>query len=231
MRAVLARARGGARGSEAALAGAAHRGGAARPHQERGARDGRRRSSALRDLNRQLFSTPQGFHVHRKLKPQREKRYEVGPDDPIDWGHAESLAFASLLMDGVPIRLTGQDSLRGTFSQRHLVLVRRRDRRALRADPAPRRTRRRRSSSTTARCRRPARSGSSTATAPPRQDALVLWEAQFGDFVNAAQVIIDQFLVSGLAKWGEDVEPDPAPAARLRGRRARALERARASAS
>ena len=76
----------------------------------------------LLDLNRQLFSAPEDFNVHRKLAPQREKRVEVGPDDPIDWGQAEALAFASLLEDGVPLRLTGQDTVRGTFSQRHLVL-------------------------------------------------------------------------------------------------------------
>src|SRR4029079_17901873 len=77
----------------------------------------------LLDLNRQLFSDPEGFHLHRKLAPQRRKRLEIGPDDPVDWGQAEALAFASLLTEGRALRLTGQDSARGTFSQRHLVLV------------------------------------------------------------------------------------------------------------
>src|SRR6185436_19424599 len=73
-------------------------------------------------LNKQVFSAPEDFKVHRKLAPQREKRAQVGADDPVDWGQAEALAFATLLVQGTPLRLTGQDTARGTFSQRHLVL-------------------------------------------------------------------------------------------------------------
>src|SRR5918994_2145001 len=77
----------------------------------------------LRDLNDQLTKVPEGFEVHRKLRPFLEKRRKAFEEDgPIDWAHAESLAYASLLALGVPVRLTGQDSERGTFSQRHAVL-------------------------------------------------------------------------------------------------------------
>jgi 2-oxoglutarate dehydrogenase E1 component len=157
----------------------------------------------LRGLNRQLFSTPEGFHVHRKLKPQRQKRYEVGPDDPIDWGHAESLALASLLMDGVPFRLTGQDSLRGTFSQRHMLIVDVET--GERYAPIEHLD----GAKATAELHNSPLSeagalGFEYGYSAAAKEALVLWEAQFGDFVNAAQVLIDQFLVSGLAKWGEE---------------------------
>ena len=77
----------------------------------------------LRSLNEQIVQVPDGFNVHRKLKPFLEKRRDAAePGGKVDWAHAESLAFASLLALGVPIRLTGQDTERGTFSQRHLVL-------------------------------------------------------------------------------------------------------------
>src|SRR5215218_2719750 len=78
---------------------------------------------ALRTLNEQLLKVPEGFEIHRKLKPQLERRRQaLGEEGGIDWAHGESLAFASLLCQEVPIRLTGQDTERGTFSQRHLVL-------------------------------------------------------------------------------------------------------------
>src|SRR5690606_14094383 len=78
----------------------------------------------LRALNGQLLTWPEGFTVHPKLARQLERRREaLDKDEPaIDWAHAEALALASLLMEGVPLRLTGQDTERGTFSQRHLVL-------------------------------------------------------------------------------------------------------------
>src|SRR5919198_4831697 len=77
----------------------------------------------LRTLNEELLTVPEGFTVHPKLIKQLERRREaLGPDGGIDWAHAESLAYASLLTEGVPVRLTGQDAERGTFSQRHMVL-------------------------------------------------------------------------------------------------------------
>ena len=156
----------------------------------------------LLDLNRQVFSAPESFNVHRKLAPQREKRAEVGADDLVDWGQAEVLAFATLLVQGHPLRLTGQDTARGTFSQRHLVLH---------------------DSKTGQRFApiqhlKDAKASFEIHNSPLSEagalgfeygygvqapETLVMWEAQFGDFVNAAQVSVDQFLVSGMAKWGE----------------------------
>jgi 2-oxoglutarate decarboxylase len=156
----------------------------------------------LLDLNRQLYSAPEGFNVHRKLAPQREKRATIGPDDQIDWGQAESLAFAALLEDGVPIRLTGQDSVRGTFSQRHLALFdaetgkRYAPIQHLKEACAPFELHNSPLSEAAAL-------GFEYGYSAAAPEALVIWEAQFGDFFNAAQVIIDQFLVSGLAKWDE----------------------------
>ncbi len=158
----------------------------------------------LGSLDRQLHQWPDDFAINEKLKRQLTKRAEtLDSDEPkLDWAHAESLAFASLLAEGTPIRLTGQDSARGTFSQRHLTL-------------------------------RDTETGEGytplekleEATAPfevynsPLSEAgvlgfeygystaasrtLTLWEAQFGDFVNGAQVILDQFLAAGRAKWGQ----------------------------
>ena len=118
-----------------------------------------------------------------------ERRRTAMTEGGIEFGHAEALAFASLLTEGVHIRLTGQDTERGTFSHRHLVLHD--DERGHVGSAATRRSRtstrrRRRSSSTTARSRRPPASASSTATRPHSPDSLVLWEAQFGDFANSA---------------------------------------------
>ena len=192
-------------------------------------RAARRRSAIelLLDLNRQLFATPEDFNVHRKLKPQREKRFQVGPDDPIDWGQAEALAFASLL-DGRRAAEAHRPGHRcaGTFSQRHLVLVdtetgeRYAPIQHLKGAKSPFELH----NSPLSEAGALGFEYGYSAAAP---EVLVMWEAQFGDFVNAAQVIIDQFLVSALAKWGETSRADPAAAARLRGIRPRALERAR----
>jgi 2-oxoglutarate decarboxylase len=156
----------------------------------------------LLHLNKQLFSSPKGFNVHRKLRPQREKRYQVGRDDPIDWGHAESLALASLLMEGVPLRMTGQDTVRGTFSQRHLRLIDTNTGKGyapiqhLDGAKAP-------FELYNSPLSEVAALGFEYGYSAAAPEVLVLWEAQFGDFVNAAQVIVDQFLVSALAKWDE----------------------------
>ncbi len=156
----------------------------------------------LLELNRQVFSAPEDFKVHRKLAPQREKRAQVGADDPVDWGQAESLAFATLLVQGTPLRLTGQDTARGTFSQRHLVLHD-----AEKGTPyAP--IQHLPDATASFEIHNSPLSevgalGFEYGYAIQAPETLVLWEAQFGDFVNAAQVTIDQFIVSGLAKWGE----------------------------
>jgi 2-oxoglutarate decarboxylase len=157
----------------------------------------------LRSLNEQLLRVPEGFEVHRKLKPFLERRREAfEPDGRIDWAHAEALAFGSLLALGVPVRLTGQDTERGTFSQRHAVLHDAKTGErwcplgSLRDANAPFELHN--SPLSEQGCM-----GFEYGYSVQAPDALVLWEAQFGDFVNSGQVIVDQFLSSGLAKWGQ----------------------------
>ncbi|HWH15324.1 MAG TPA: multifunctional oxoglutarate decarboxylase/oxoglutarate dehydrogenase thiamine pyrophosphate-binding subunit/dihydrolipoyllysine-residue succinyltransferase subunit, partial [Miltoncostaeaceae bacterium] len=166
----------------------------------------------LLDLNEQLIAVPDGFTVHPKLRPQLDRRRQVmGDEGGITWAHAEGLAFASLLVqEGVPIRLTGQDSGRGTFSQRHLELH----------DVGEGETWTPRTGRTHVPMKnlRGAQASFELHNSPLSEaaamgfeygystravDALVLWEAQYGDFVNGAQIMIDQFIVSGRAKWGE----------------------------
>jgi 2-oxoglutarate dehydrogenase E1 component len=157
----------------------------------------------LRVLNEELLSVPDGFTVHPKLVKQLEQRREaVESDKGILWAHAEALAFASLLTEGIPIRLTGQDTERGTFSQRHLVLHDAKtgqEHCAMQHLPgalAPMELHN--SPLSEMACL-----GFEYGYSQEGPETLVLWEAQFGDFVNGAQVVIDQFIVSGLAKWGQ----------------------------
>ncbi|MGN6188676.1 MAG: multifunctional oxoglutarate decarboxylase/oxoglutarate dehydrogenase thiamine pyrophosphate-binding subunit/dihydrolipoyllysine-residue succinyltransferase subunit [Conexibacter sp.] len=157
----------------------------------------------LRELNDALLRVPEGFEVHPKLKrPLEQRREAVGADGGITWAHAESLAFASLLTEGSPVRLTGQDAERGTFSQRHLVLHDPKTGREycpiqhLPSALAPMELHNSPLSEMAAL-------GFEYGYSQEGPETLVLWEAQFGDFVNSAQVIIDQFIVSGLAKWGQ----------------------------
>jgi multifunctional 2-oxoglutarate metabolism enzyme len=157
----------------------------------------------LHGLNDDLLRVPDGFTVHPKLLKQLERRREtLGPEGGIDWSQAEALAFASLLTEGTPIRLTGQDSERGTFSQRHLVLHDAKT--GQRVSPiqslpgalAPMELHN--SPLSEVACL-----GFEYGYSMEAPETLVLWEAQFGDFVNSAQVIIDQFIVSALSKWGQ----------------------------
>ena len=159
-------------------------------------------SEFLVALNEQLLSWPEGFAVHPKLRKQLERRRTaLGPEGGIDWAHAEVLALASLLTEGVPIRLTGQDTERGTFSQRHLVLHD--------VNTGERHTPLQRLPGALAPLELHNSPLSELATlgfeygySAAAPESLVLWEAQFGDFINGAQVIVDQFLSSGLSKWG-----------------------------
>jgi 2-oxoglutarate decarboxylase len=160
-------------------------------------------AASLQRLNDALLAVPEGFTVHPKLIKQLERRREtLGPDGGIDWAHAESLAFSSLLAEGTPIRLTGQDSERGTFSQRHLVLhdantgQRISPIQSLPDAKAPMELHN--SPLSEIACL-----GFEYGYSMEAPETLVLWEAQFGDFVNSAQVIIDQFIVSALSKWGQ----------------------------
>jgi 2-oxoglutarate dehydrogenase E1 component len=156
----------------------------------------------LKALNQQLLTWPEGFSVNPKLQKQLERRRTaMGPQGGIDWAHAETLALASLLTEGVPVRLTGQDTERGTFSQRHMVLH------DVNTGAAWAPIRRLSDALAPMELHNSPLSELATlgfeygysAAAP---EALVLWEAQFGDFINGGQVIVDQFLSAGLSKWG-----------------------------
>jgi multifunctional 2-oxoglutarate metabolism enzyme len=190
-------------------------------------------AARVRELGLELLRTPDSFTVHPKLVKQLERRREAlqervgstatgpagtggdaagseqaggsGPEKAtarIDWAHAEALAFASLLTEGTPVRLTGQDTERGTFSQRHLVLHDAKTGQAfcpIQSLPealAPMELHN--SPLSELACM-----GFEYGYSQEAPETLVLWEAQFGDFVNSAQVIVDQFISSGLAKWGQ----------------------------
>ena len=157
----------------------------------------------LRELNEELLAVPEGFTVHPKLLKQLERRREtLGEAGGIDWAQAEGLALAALLTEAIPIRLTGQDTERGTFSHRHLVLhdYETGETHApiehLPDAAAPIQV-------YNSPLSEMAALGFEYGYSVSCPRALVLWEAQFGDFVNSAQVIVDQFLVSGLSKWGQ----------------------------
>jgi 2-oxoglutarate decarboxylase len=160
-------------------------------------------AARLREIGEELLSVPEGFTVHPKLVKQLERRREaLGDAGGIDWAHAEALAFASLLTEGTPIRLTGQDTERGTFSQRHMVLHDAKTGQtvcpiqSLPEALAPLELHN--SPLSELACM-----GFEYGYSQEAPETFVLWEAQFGDFVNSAQVIVDQFIVSGLAKWGQ----------------------------
>jgi 2-oxoglutarate dehydrogenase E1 component len=160
-------------------------------------------SDQLIHLDEQLHTWPEGFTVHPKLLRQLERRANlVHEGGPLDWAHGEALAFASLLTDSRPIRMTGQDVERGTFSHRHLVLH----------------------DAETGRIYSPMANlegvevpfeiynsplselavlGYEFGYSVAASETLVLWEAQFGDFANGAQVIIDQFISASRTKWGQ----------------------------
>ncbi len=156
----------------------------------------------LGELNEALLEVPESFTIHRKLRKPLGNRAEALQAGGIEFGHAESLAFASLLTEGVHIRLTGQDTERGTFSHRHLVLH---DEKTglpycpmqnLADSTAP-------FELYNSPLSEIACLGFEYGYSAATPNALVLWEAQFGDFGNAGQVIIDSFIVSGEAKWGQ----------------------------
>ena len=156
----------------------------------------------LRSLNEELLKVPESFTIHRKLRKPLMRRIEDLEEGPIEWGHAEALAFASLLTEGTHIRLTGQDTERGTFSHRHLALYD--EKTGLKYVPiehlsgalAPFELHN--SPLSESGCL-----GFEYGYSAASPSSLVLWEAQFGDFGNAAQVIIDCFIASGEAKWGQ----------------------------
>jgi 2-oxoglutarate dehydrogenase E1 component len=157
----------------------------------------------LKELNQALLEFPEGFELNPKLKRSVERRRKMldKASNQVDWATAEELAFATILQDGIPVRLTGQDSQRGTFSQRHAVFN----------DVE--------NSHTHVPLQEFSQSKASFAVLnSPLSEAgalgfevgynvqapgrLVLWEAQYGDFINNAQSVLDEFLLSGRAKWG-----------------------------
>ncbi|MGL5824909.1 MAG: multifunctional oxoglutarate decarboxylase/oxoglutarate dehydrogenase thiamine pyrophosphate-binding subunit/dihydrolipoyllysine-residue succinyltransferase subunit, partial [Nocardioides sp.] len=146
------------------------------------------------------ISPPTGFTVHPKVMPQLQRRAAAIGDGPIDWGTSEILAFGSLLLDGRPVRLAGQDSRRGTFVQRFATIIDR-----VTADEwTPLATLGQEQAQFYAYdslLSEYAALGFEYGYSVARPDALVIWEAQFGDFVNGAQTIIDEFITSGETKW------------------------------
>ena len=157
----------------------------------------------LRELNAAMSEVPERFNVHTKLVKQLERRATSldAEDEPrVDWGQAELLALGSLLADGTPVRLTGQDTARGTFSQRHAALWdARTGERHVPLQHLPQ------STAAFELHNSPlseyASLGFEYGYAVTAREALVLWEAQYGDFVNGAEIIIDQFIIAGQAKW------------------------------
>ncbi|WP_246170991.1 multifunctional oxoglutarate decarboxylase/oxoglutarate dehydrogenase thiamine pyrophosphate-binding subunit/dihydrolipoyllysine-residue succinyltransferase subunit [Pseudonocardia hierapolitana] len=145
---------------------------------------------------------PDGFTVHQRVKPVLQRRFQMSRDGNIDWAFGELLAFGSLLMDGKLVRISGQDTRRGTFVQRHSVIIDRRtgeeyyplrnlsedQERFLPYDSA---------------LSEFAAVGFEYGYSVANPESFVAWEAQFGDFVNGAQSIIDEFISSGEAKWGQ----------------------------
>lgn len=157
--------------------------------------------SALKDIGRALAKVPEGFHVHRtigRFLDSRAKMVEAG--NAIDWSLAEALAFGSLLREGFKVRLSGQDSERGTFSQRHSVLIDQENEERycplnhVSPDQA-------RFEVINTMLSEEAVLGFEYGYTLAEPNALTLWEAQFGDFANGAQVVIDQFISSGERKW------------------------------
>jgi 2-oxoglutarate dehydrogenase E1 component len=150
-----------------------------------------------------MLERPEGFTPNQKLERLFQKtRGELDDEEGIDWAHAEALAFASLLEDGVPIRLTGQDTVRGTFSQRHAAIYDvETGERYIPLQNIPQ------ANASFAVYNSPlseiAVMGFEYGYSVNARDTLVLWEAQYGDFANVGQPMIDQFIVSGQAKWGQ----------------------------
>ena len=177
----------------------AYKGGAYKAEYER--ETGLTRSEVTR-LGRALSEYPPDFHIHAKLKKLLEQRLEMAEGQrPFDYGMAEGLALASLLEAGTAVRLSGQDSERGTFNQRHSVLIDTQDEQTwiplqhISKDQA-------RFEVYNSALSEAGVLGFEYGYSRDYPETLVLWEAQFGDFANGAQIVIDQFISSGEDKWG-----------------------------
>jgi 2-oxoglutarate dehydrogenase E1 component len=154
----------------------------------------------LQHIAEAITSAPDGFTIHPKLAKQLEKRRSMLDQDAVDWATGEAMAFGSLVLEGTPVRLAGQDSRRGTFSQRHSVLIDY-DNAAEWVPLDNLGDKQGRFMVYDSPLSEFAAMGFEYGYSVIRKDALVLWEAQFGDFVNGAQVIIDQFIVAAEDKW------------------------------
>ena len=158
-------------------------------------------AAEVRSLTAALTSYPESFHIHPKVKKLYEQRVEMAEGKrPFDYGMAELLAYASLVKAGTPVRLTGQDSQRGTFNQRHSVLVdtETEHKYVPLEHIAPEQARFEVYNTLLSEA---AVLGFEYGYSRDYPETLVAWEAQFGDFANGAQIIIDQFLSAGEAKW------------------------------
>ncbi|MFJ5487975.1 2-oxoglutarate dehydrogenase E1 component [Hansschlegelia beijingensis] len=155
----------------------------------------------LKEIGRKLSEAPEGFHVHRTIQRLLDNRRKMTDEgEGVDWAMAEALAFGSLLTEGVPVRLSGQDVERGTFSQRHSVLTDQETEE--RFTPLSNLSRdQARFEVINSMLSEEAVLGFEYGYTLAEPNALTLWEAQFGDFANGAQVIVDQFLSSGERKW------------------------------
>jgi len=155
----------------------------------------------LSDLTGRLTTYPDNFHIHPKVKKLLEQRAEMGAGKRlVDYGMAEALAFVSLVKSGTHVRLSGQDSRRGTFNQRHSVLIdiENENEYVPLENIAPGQARCEIYNSTLSEA---GVLGFEYGYSRDYPESLVLWEAQFGDFANVAQAIIDQFIAAGEAKW------------------------------
>jgi 2-oxoglutarate dehydrogenase E1 component len=156
----------------------------------------------LHRLTHRLTTYPEGFSIHPKVKKLLEQREKMGTGKlPLDYGMAEALAFASLVNEGLPVRISGQDSRRGTFNHRHSVLIDTETEQEYvsLSHVSPQQGWFEAYNSILSEA---AVLGFEYGFSRDYPDGLVLWEAQFGDFANGAQVIIDQFIVAGEDKWG-----------------------------
>ncbi len=162
-------------------------------------------AAKLKEISKSLLELPEGLSINYKIRKSREKRRDVlsNPKEPtIDWAMGEELAYASILADGVPIRLSGQDCQRGTFSHRHAVLH----------DPdsgkeyAPLQNFPQSNAAfeiINSPLTENACIGFEYGYSIQKPGTLIIWEAQYGDFINGAQPLIDEYLVSGRSKWGQ----------------------------
>uniref|UniRef100_UPI0009524055 multifunctional oxoglutarate decarboxylase/oxoglutarate dehydrogenase thiamine pyrophosphate-binding subunit/dihydrolipoyllysine-residue succinyltransferase subunit n=1 Tax=Streptomyces acidiscabies TaxID=42234 RepID=UPI0009524055 len=159
-------------------------------------------TEAVKRIAESQVNIPDHITAHPRLLPQLQRRAAMVEDGTIDWGMGETLAIGSLLLEGVPVRLAGQDSQRGTFGQRHAVIIDRETAEEftplnyLSEDQA-------RLNVYNSLLSEYAAMGFEYGYSLARPDALVMWEAQFGDFVNGAQTVIDEFISSAEQKWGQ----------------------------